>query len=73
MFILSEFVMRCIRGMARSEPEYKVREYALGWFDRGVLTEENLSEVNTLLEAKTEEVPAAAEETEATEPEESNT
>lgn len=47
MFDLHKFVMDTLAGMIGREPEYKVRQYALGWFDRDVLTEEDLAVVET--------------------------
>lgn len=43
MFNLHDFVMDTIHSMIGKEPEYKVRQYALGWFEREVLTEYDLS------------------------------
>ena len=59
MFVLREFIMRCIKGMVEKEPEYKVMEYALGWLDKGVLDETDLETVNSLLAPEeTAEEPA---------------
>lgn len=54
MFDLREFVMKTLRGMAENEPGYKVNRYALGWFEKDVLTAEDLAEID-LLTAKPEE------------------
>ena len=48
MFELREFVMQSLREMVKYELAYKVRQYALGWYDKGVLTEEDLAEVANL-------------------------
>ena len=48
MFDLRDFVMRTLRGMAETEPGYKVNQYALGWFDRQVLTADDLAVVDGL-------------------------
>lgn len=58
MFDLREFVMKTLRGMAENEPAYKVNRYALGWFEKDVLTTEDLAEVDALTNE-----PEAAEET----------
>lgn len=50
MFDLREFVLKTIKGMIGNEPDYKVQKYALGWFDKEVLTEEELTEIDTLIE-----------------------
>lgn len=47
MFDLREFVMDTLRGMKGTEPEYRVRQYALGWFQKDVLTLEDLAEVES--------------------------
>lgn len=48
MFDLREFVMKTLRGMAENEPGYKVNRYALGWFEKDVLTAEDLAEIDLL-------------------------
>ena len=65
MFNMRDFVMDTILGMVGEEPEYKVRQYALGWFDKGVLTEEDLTAIEAQLEAQ--RAPAEEEETEGVE------
>lgn len=45
MFSMHNFVLETILGMVGKEPEYKVRQYALGWLERDVLTEEDLAAV----------------------------
>lgn len=44
---LRNFIMKTIRGMidSVSVPEWQVREYAIGWYTKGVLTEEDLQEI----------------------------
>lgn len=60
MFDLRDFVMRTIRQMAETEPGYKVNQYALGWFDRQVLTADDLAVVDGLT-CVTEPEPAPEE------------
>ena len=55
MFDLREFVMKTLRGMAENEPVYKVSRYALGWFEKDVLTAEDLAEID-LLTTEAEEI-----------------
>lgn len=45
MFSLHDFVLKTLRGMVGNYPEFQVREYALNWFAKGVLTEGDLCEV----------------------------
>ena len=49
MFDLSSFIMKTIRGMVGNEPDYRIPEYALSWYNRGKLTEENLAEIEELI------------------------
>lgn len=69
MFDLREFVMKTLRGMAENEPGYKVNRYALGWFEKDVLTAEDLAEID-LLTTEPEEEISAEETTEEAQPEE---
>ena len=48
MFDLREFVMKTLKEMAKNEQGYKVNRYALGWFEKDVLTVEDLAEVDGL-------------------------
>ncbi len=43
MFDLHKFVMDTVAAMIGKEPEYKVRQYALGWLEKDVLTQEDLA------------------------------
>ena len=45
MFSMHNFAFETILGMIGREPEYKVRQYALGWLEKDVLTEEDLAAV----------------------------
>lgn len=46
---LRTFVKKTILGMIGAVPEYQVRLYAVGWFEKGVLTEADLAEIELLL------------------------
>lgn len=63
MFDLREFVMKTLRGMAKNEPGYKVNRYALGWFEKDVLTSGDLEEIDVLTQEPevVEEIPEATE------------
>lgn len=50
MFVLHDFVFEMLKEMIGNIPNYKVREYALGWFNKEVLTEDDLSYIETKLE-----------------------
>lgn len=45
-FSLHDFVLKTVLGMVGREPEYKVREYALGWYSKSVLSDEDLAELD---------------------------
>ena len=45
MFSLHDFVMKTLKGMNNEYPEFQVREYALNWYSKGVLKDEDLSEI----------------------------
>jgi len=65
MFNLNVFVMETLDAMIGKEPEYKVRQYALGWFEKNVLTEDDLAYMETRyteLEAERTEAECEAEE-----------
>lgn len=64
-FSLKKFVMKTLTAMRDAgEDEYKVMQYALKFYEKGVLTDDNLAEVEGWFEVpegedtdKTEEVP----------------
>jgi len=45
MFDFHKFVMDTICGMVGKVAEYKVRQYALGWLEKGILDETDLAAV----------------------------
>ncbi len=55
MFRLEEFIMNTIKGMVGNEPDYKIQEYALSWYNRGKLTEDDLAEIEKLINDKNSE------------------
>ena len=46
---LRTFVRKTILGMIGEVAEYEVRRYALGWFDKGVLLDTDLADIELLL------------------------
>lgn len=52
MFSLHDFVMDTVTGMVSYEPDYKVRQYALGWMDKGYLSSEDLAAVDAAIQAQ---------------------
>lgn len=52
MFDIKDFVMKTLKGMVGTYPDFQVREYALNWYAKGKLTEEDLAEIDALIEAQ---------------------
>lgn len=51
---LRNFVMRCITDMVeRGKELYVVYQYALGWYEKGVLTQADLEEIQAMYEEET--------------------
>lgn len=68
MFNITDFLMKTIKGMIGTYPDFQVREYAANWYAKGKLTEENLAELDALIESQYIEPPVVEEtETEETE------
>lgn len=55
-FNLKTFVMKTLTSMKEAgEDEYKVMQYALKYYEKNVLTEEDLAEVESWFDAEGEE------------------
>lgn len=52
MFQLHDFVMNTLQGMVGNEPDYKVRQYALGWYDKAQLTSEDMAAIEEAIQAQ---------------------
>lgn len=52
MFSLKDFILKGIKGMIGNEPDYKVIEYSAAWYDKGVLTDAELAEIDQMIIAK---------------------
>lgn len=61
MFNLNNFIMKTLKGMIGNYPDFQVMEYALNWYSKGKLIEEDLGEVETLIEAQYIEPPVVEE------------
>ena len=66
MFDLHNFVFRTLDKMHLTEDEYRVRRYALGWYEKEVLTDADMETIDGWYEEAAEE----AEEEASAEPEE---
>ncbi|MDY4813074.1 MAG: hypothetical protein SO152_04400 [Ruminococcus sp.] len=45
-FNLRNFVMRTLETMKNKLDEYQVRSYALSWYSKGVLTDEDMTTID---------------------------
>ena len=61
MFNINEFLMKTIKGMIGNYPDFQVREYAIGWWSKGKLTDNDMVEIDTLIEAQYIEPPVVEE------------
>ena len=56
MFSLKEFIKRGLINAIGKMPDYYVIMNATGWYEKGVLTEDDLAEINEKLTPIVEEV-----------------
>lgn len=54
---LHNFVMNALKSAIGSMPDYWVLNNALGWLEKGVLTEADLMEIQQLIDAKNAPAP----------------
>ena len=52
MFNLHDFVLTTILKMIGNVQEYQVREYALGWYTKNILTDEDMVVIEETLQPK---------------------
>lgn len=63
MFNLRNFVMRTLETMKNKLDEYQVRSYALSWYSKSVLTDEDMATIDGWYEVvETTEQTAESEE-----------
>lgn len=55
MFNLHDFVLRTLSTMKSRLDEYQVRAYALSWYSKSVLTDEDLATIDGWYSVETEE------------------
>lgn len=70
MFSIHDFIMKTLRGMVGNYPDFQIMEYALNWYEKGKLSEEDLAEVEAWFEPEEEETPETPEEEQQEETEE---
>lgn len=67
MFNLHDFVLRTLSTMKNRLDEYQVRAYALSWYSKSVLTDDDMLTIDSwytvdeVTEEQTEETPAEEE------------
>ena len=67
MFNLHDFVIRTLSTMKNRLDEYQVRAYALTWYSKSVLTDEDMNTIDSwysaeeVTEEQTEETPTVEE------------
>ena len=54
MFNLREFVKKGFLAAVGNMPNYKIILNATGWYEKGLLTEEDLAEIDSAITAKSE-------------------
>lgn len=52
MFVLRDFIKKGLMDAVGKMADYQVVLNAAGWFEKGVLTEEDLADVNAAIDAK---------------------
>ena len=57
MFDIAKFIMNTLKEMKGNYPDFQIKEYALNWYSKGKLTEENLAEIDEYLAPVVEDVP----------------
>lgn len=55
MFNLHNFVIKTLSTMRNRLDEYQVRAYALTWYGKSVLTDEDMNTIDSWYSAETEE------------------
>jgi hypothetical protein len=64
---LRNFIMKTIRKMVNNVPEWQVREYAIGWYSKGVLTDADLQEIDDMYKPLENTEPISEENSEVAE------
>lgn len=64
MFDINKFIMDTLMEMKDNYPDFQIKEYALNWYAKGKLTEENLAELESYLTPIMEEYEETVEDNE---------
>lgn len=62
MFNIRDFIMDTLKGMKGNYPDFQIKEYALNWYSKGKLNEEDLAELEkylapSIIDEMVEEIP----------------
>ena len=49
MFNIRDFIFNTLKEMKGNYPDFQIKEYALNWYDKGKLTEDDLAELEIYL------------------------
>lgn len=67
MINLRDFVLTTIKQMVGNLPNYQIRQYATAWYDKGVLNDDDIAEIDSLTNPIPADLPTYAEQEQALE------
>lgn len=56
MFNIKNFIMSTLKEMNGHYPDFQIKEYALNWYAKGKLNEDDLAEIELLLHPPVEDI-----------------
>ena len=60
MINLHDFVLTTIKQMVGNLPNYQIRQYATAWYDKGVLNDNDIAEIDSLTNPIPADLPTYA-------------
>ena len=67
MFNIRDFIMDTLKGMCGNYPDFQIKEYALNWYSKGKLNEDDLAELEEYMNPNEETVKDSLDELETIE------
>lgn len=67
MINMRDFVLTTIKQMVGNLPNYQIRQYATAWYDKGVLNDDDITEIDGLTNPVPANQPTYAEQEQALE------
>lgn len=67
MINLRDFVLTTIKQMVGNLPNYQIRQYATAWYDKAVLNDNDIAEIESLTNPVPADLPTYAEQEQALE------